>query len=429
MKPSVPSPPRRLSRSYSGQWVNGDLQAAVLLIFVAGFLLIVAVESFYNDVFRRAPATMIPCGPELPTAMALLRARAASQLFAGGMLALTQPLSTPAAVLSMQPRRHAKRHQPPGGGFVILPWRLGFPELAHTKPEEFFVRDLLPRVSGRRQLVIDVGANTGQFALTMARNGHDGIAFEPAPSTCTELKANIDRERINGTDLSRQSNVTVHCAAVGPSRGSMPLRVGTANATAAAEEKTSASFGLASASDIAAARDPIVRVPQVTLDEMVPESATPLLLKSDTQGFEMAVLEGATNLLRRRAARLLLLELSNKLLRDAGASPRQVLDLVSDAGYDCTMLAFWGPYISEITGTLRFKTMPLPHEYLCRTNGVLSFEEVSDFLARPVGETNRTGWTDLLCWPAAELDADFERVDLERAYSTFEVGGLSNNQL
>ena len=93
------------------------------------------------------------------------------------------------------------------------------------------------------------------------------------------------------------------------------------------------------------------------------------------------------------------------------------------------MLAFWGPYISEITGTLRFQTMPLPHEYLCRTSGVLSFEEVSDFLARPVGETNRTGWTDLLCWPAAELDADFDRVDLERAYSTFEVGGLSNNQL
>ena len=56
MKQSVPSPPRRLSRSYSGQWINGDLQAAVLLIFVAGFLLIVAVESFYNDLFRRAPA-------------------------------------------------------------------------------------------------------------------------------------------------------------------------------------------------------------------------------------------------------------------------------------------------------------------------------------------------------------------------------------
>ena len=112
MKQSVPSPPRRLSRSYSGQWVNGDLQAAVLLIFVAGFLLIVAVESFYNDLFRRAPATMIPCGPELPTAMALLRARAASQLFAGGMLALMVLGGMWLVPRPVVPHRHRARRRP-----------------------------------------------------------------------------------------------------------------------------------------------------------------------------------------------------------------------------------------------------------------------------------------------------------------------------
>ena len=140
-------------------------------------------------------------------------------------------------------------------------------------------------------------------------------------------------------------------------------------------------------------------MPQVTLDDVIDAHAQPLLLKSDTQGFELAVLAGAAGLLRRRVARFLLIELSHLLLRSAGASPRQLLDAIANAGYDCTMLAFWGPYISQTANVVQHKRLPLPRELRCREDGVLSFDELSALLAR-VPPTNRSGWTDLLCWPS-----------------------------
>jgi hypothetical protein len=134
------------------------------------------------------------------------------------------------------------------------------------------------------------------------------------------------------------------------------------------------------------------------------------------------MLQGASRTLRNRVATLLLLELSHLLLTSAGASPMEMLEAVADAGYDCTMLAFWGAYVSQSTGHIQHKIMPLPPQYRCRPSGVLSFAELSALLApRPVAfdhsrndphlgrgpngtsttTMKRSGWTDLLCWPRA----------------------------
>ena len=123
------------------------------------------------------------------------------------------------------------------------------------------------------------------------------------------------------------------------------------------------------------------------------------------------MLRGARRTLRSRVAKLLLLELSHLLLTSAGGSPRELLEAVASAGYDCTMLAFWAPYVSQSTGHIQHKMMPIPLEYRCRPSGVLSFEELSRLIApRPVAfdanagngtSTLRSGWTDLLCWPRA----------------------------
>ena len=343
-----------------------------------------------------------PVEAHLPTPDALVRSHAASRLIAGGTRALKNPSLQPPAFSG----RLASRVQ---RGYIILPWQLGEPELAFTSPEDFFADILVPRVADRRELVIDVGANTGQFAVSIARSGHDGISFEPAPSTCAELRRNLEsalheRERLAGT-VSPTTRNTVHCNAVGRTNGSIPFRTATTNATLHGPRRTSASFGRAHASSRDAASDAKKRqqpgvqvVRQVTLDEVIDEHAQPLLLKSDTQGFELAVLGGAARLLKRRVARFLLIELSHLLLKSAGASPRQLLDALATSGYDCTMLAFWGPYISQSANVVQYKHLPLPRELRCRADGVLSFDELSALLAR-VPPTNRSGWTDLLCWP------------------------------
>ena len=63
------------------------------------------------------------------------------------------------------------------------------------------------------------------------------------------------------------------------------------------------------------------------------------------------------------------------------------------------MLSFWGAYVSMTTGNVQYKPVPLPVDLRCRSSGVLSFDELSELLAN-VPPTNRSGWTDLLCWPA-----------------------------
>ena len=233
---------------------------------------------------------------------------------------------------------------------LVLPWRLGEPSLASASPEDF-IRDVLgprmlaaePRRGGRRrQIVLDVGANTGQFSMSVQRASLDGIAFEPEPTTCEALKRNVERDRSAQGFAGRYGSVTVHCAAVGSQMGSVTIRTRGPNRSATLQT-----------------------VKQVSLDdvlELVPGAPVYrqriLLLKSDTQGYELDVLFGATNILMRHAARLLLLELSHKLLHDAGASPLQLLNEVSNAGYDCTMLALWGPKLSPSTGMVEFTQLP-----------------------------------------------------------------------
>ena len=57
-------------------------------------------------------------------------------------------------------------------------------------PEQFWEEVMLPRLH-RTVNVVDVGANTGQFAIPNAKRGHSVISFEPNPETCKELKRKV----------------------------------------------------------------------------------------------------------------------------------------------------------------------------------------------------------------------------------------------
>ena len=371
-----------------------------LLIFIAGAIALAARRLRHYQPEKAARR----CPQESPTAAELLRGHAASRLVAGGTQALTRPWMPlkkekefgRTVRPSLFPQPHSRALFAPREGMLVLPWRLGEPSLASASPEDF-IRDVLgprmlaaePRRGGRRrQIVLDVGANTGQFSMSVQRASLDGIAFEPEPTTCEALKRNVESDRSAQGFAGRYGSVTVHCAAVGSQMGSVTIRTRGPNRPATLQT-----------------------VKQVSLDdvlELVPGAPVYrqriLLLKSDTQGYELDVLFGATNILMRHAARLLLLELSHKLLHDAGASPLQLLNEVSNAGYDCTMLALWGPRLSPSTGMVEFKQLPLPAEYLCRASGVISFGDLSELLARTklAPWQNGTGWTDLLCWPAVQ---------------------------
>lgn len=133
-----------------------------------------------------------------------------------------------------------------------------------------------------------------------------------------------------------------------------------------------------------------MNVPVVTLDSEVGDNQSILLLKTDTQGFEVDVLAGAKLLLQQKVPRFLLVELSHYLLTSAGTSPLQLMELIATFGYVCAHLAFHGPTPG---GKSKFGLLPVLPEF----ERVMSFAELASLL-KTFPPHGRPAWTDLLCW-------------------------------
>ncbi len=154
-------------------------------------------------------------------------------------------------------------------------------------------------------LVVDVGANIGQFALELLEHGYSGriISVEPLPDAHVQLVEAAARHpkwsAFERVALGAQaSSVTMQVA--GNSVSSSVLAMLPAHIQAAPESMPTS----------------MVEVRQTTLDEAfamdVARAAT--LIKIDTQGYEKQVLEGGAGCLT--DARLVLLELSTVMLYD-----------------------------------------------------------------------------------------------------------------
>ena len=143
----------------------------------------------------------------------------------------------------------------------------------------------------RIDCVLDIGANTGQFAQGLRRNGYQGhiLSFEPVPSFVEALEA----------ASADDDKWTVRQLALGSTDGSVPIHV----------QKTFSSF--LSSSDYGKGRfetleknadSETVDVPLRRLDGALDEFLAPVVadgiphprvfLKMDTQGFDLEVFRG-----------------------------------------------------------------------------------------------------------------------------------------
>lgn len=151
------------------------------------------------------------------------------------------------------------------------------------------------RYSGTRdlRLIFDVGANVGNLTLELARffPNAEIFAFEPVAETFVELTQNVrGRKRIH------------------------PRRLALADAPAEHEIVLQSCSGLNSLrfSKDPARSGPTERVTASTVDLICAEIGIHQIdiLKVDAQGFDLAVLKGATSLLRAAAIPYLLVEAS-----------------------------------------------------------------------------------------------------------------------
>jgi FkbM family methyltransferase len=205
------------------------------------------------------------------------------------------------------------------------------------------VRDLIDFIEDRAiAVVVDVGANTGQFGHSLRRAGYRGkiLSIEPG---------NAEFEALARSAKADGNWEALHCA-LGASSGKAVLNV----------SKLSVFNSLLPLSTAARLHDERMSVDHTeeiavrTLDELATPLSGNMLLKIDTQGYEKQVIEGGRRVLNRMAGVLLELPVIRtyegewefhdalKYMADLGFVPAQMqpvgfhsVDKVSAVEFDC----------------------------------------------------------------------------------------------
>ncbi len=128
---------------------------------------------------------------------------------------------------------------------------------------------------GRPQCVVDVGANIGTFSLyqAMVKHAEQVVAFEPSPNTFSRLAKNVE---INGL-----KNVRILNVAVGDKSGFLSFTEGRMSINSHVRESGT------------------LKVPCVRLDDELTTFPSVDILKIDTEGYEIPVLRGASETLKK----------------------------------------------------------------------------------------------------------------------------------
>lgn len=194
--------------------------------------------------------------------------------------------------------------------------------------------------SHRVDVVLDAGANIGQFALGLRRAGYAGriVSFEPLPDAWRQL--NDAARRDPRWDVPP-------AVALGATDGQVEINVAGNSVSSSILEMLHSHASAAPASRYVARE----RVPLRRLDSLAPGLVAPdaaPFLKIDTQGYETQVLDGASQLLERAAG--LQLELSLVPLYAGQALYRELMDRLDAAGFD--LWALWPGFTDPDNGRM-----------------------------------------------------------------------------
>ena len=253
-------------------------------------------------------------------------------------LRLAQTLVVDARLRGLSRPLWWSRRQLAGTGIHPLPYRDRFWVLTDTHSNyqvmricgyihlyhDRFLRDWVPGNAKEKLQVIDIGANEGFVSLlaySAARKDQqvELHAFEPNPTAFNILAGNL---RLNGWQAE------LNPIALGEQPGEAVLTLG-----AATSNSTLVDHGL---DYVASVGTRSVRVE--TLDGYCAgKGICPDLVKIDVEGFEIKVLRGAQETLR-RCMPVLILEVNSKALRAAGVSAEELFDTLVAMGYQAYAL-------------------------------------------------------------------------------------------
>jgi FkbM family methyltransferase len=183
---------------------------------------------------------------------------------------------------------------------------------------ERYEADLVRRLLNDDDVFWDVGANVGYFTLVAATAlAHRGqiVAFEPGKNAYQRLTENVS--------LNPYRNIQTFPVAVSDREGEAVLHV--------AGDIADSSASLYPAGQTQA-RHEVCRTVSLDHFRRVQGGRPPDLIKLDVEGAELAVLQGARDLIAATPP-LLLVEMEEKNLRAAGASREAIRQFLSPYGY------------------------------------------------------------------------------------------------
>jgi FkbM family methyltransferase len=180
-------------------------------------------------------------------------------------------------------------------------------------------RAFLERFIQPGMIVADVGANQGIFTLLCARLVQSGtvFAFEPEPILFDYLQRNLEWNRVENVQAIRKAaaNTRSHAKLNRGHLNSGDNRIVT-------DKKKS---------------DQLIQIETIPLDDLAAAEKVDLL-KIDTQGYEMQVLQGCTKLLQRSPGICILLEFWPFGLAQQNTQPEELLSFLTSRGFDLSEL-------------------------------------------------------------------------------------------
>lgn len=204
---------------------------------------------------------------------------------------------------------------PDGMGARVVGYR--FSRHPYEEPQWLLISRLLqPGMT-----FVDVGANQGFHTLLASKRvGVAGrvVAFEPASTEVAKLRRNLS---LNGA-----TNVEVVASAVGETDGETTF-------TLCLDHQGSWSSIVPPAEDVTVKRVEVM-VPILRLDTYAERHGIhPDVIKIDVEGGELAVLRGASEVLRRDQP-VILCEIEDRRTRQWGYGAEQILEYISGLGYN-----------------------------------------------------------------------------------------------
>jgi len=169
-------------------------------------------------------------------------------------------------------------------------------ELIVNKKREIFTTDFMKEFIQENEIVIDIGANIGYYALLEAKVASKGkvYATEPVPYNNEILRRNV---RCNN-----YSNISVFTYAIGNRNGQGKMNV---------YDKSNWCSFTDNLENLNSEIIKEIEVPLMTMDSFIKENVKqyPTLIRMDVEGYEHQIIKGMSNLLGKNKPLKILMEL------------------------------------------------------------------------------------------------------------------------